>query len=102
MSDKEARKSLDWWNKHLESCRGNISVTKINEARLYVSSLESFGLESGQVRPGKLGQWDVLFSLCSYRNPPEEYLTLCGITRAEVEQLHYEDAHWKCVDDMSW
>jgi hypothetical protein len=100
VTPQEREQFFDFWSKQKEAVRGRVSENTLEFMNLYTSP-SGVGYEFGQLRPGKLGQWDLFWELTGPQSQniceENEAMIACGLTASEVaeEQLreHYRQNH---------
>jgi len=71
--------------KRLEE-REVVTSEELYSLRIHVSSPDAIGYGEGQIRPGKLGQWDVFFALEQFGIPYEKRLLLADLSDSAVQK----------------
>ncbi len=100
VTSDDRRQFIEFWGKQRQAIEGRVSPETMRYFNDYTAS-DNVGYEMGQLRPGKLGQWDLYGWLTDMEIgcDKNEALIASGLTAAEVaeeeKRSHYE-AH--CID----
>ena len=102
VTQQEREQFFDFWSKQKEAVRGRVSENTLEFMNLYTSP-SGVGYEFGQLRPGKLGQWDLFWELTGPQSQnicdENEAMIACGLTASEVvEEQRRERYREHCVD----
>jgi hypothetical protein len=83
---EEQAEVWSWWECHIESLqkKGGVTPNGLEALRIRVADPDQIGYGQGQIRPGKLGQWDVFYELEMWGIPRAERLLLAGLSNLEV------------------
>jgi hypothetical protein len=102
ISQTEREEFFDFWSKQKEAVLGRVSEGTLEFMNLYTSP-SGVGYEFGQLRPGKLGQWDLFYELTGPQSQnicdENEAMIACGLTATEVaDEKRREHLRENCVD----
>ena len=102
VSPAEREQFFDFWSKQKEAIRGRVSDGTIEMVNWHTSPT-GVGYEFGQIRPGKLGQWDLFCALTGPQSQnicdENEAIIACGLTATEVaNEKSREYYRENCVD----
>ncbi len=79
---------LVFWSVQRKAIEGRVSETTMRWFNAYTAK-DNVGYEFGQLRPGKLGQWDLYWNLAGEQSAgcdENEALIASGLTAAEVAE----------------
>ncbi len=100
-TDEEKKQFFLFWSNQRQAIQGRVSEQTMYWFNIYTER-NNVGFNFGQLRPGKLGQWDLYWNLTGAQSigcDENEVLIASGLTAAEVAEEkrreHYRD---KCVD----
>lgn len=100
VTSQERAEFVRFWRQQREGIVDMVSAETLEYFDIYTAS-DNVGYEMGQLRPGKLGQWDLYFWLTDLEVgcPENEAILASGLTAAEVEEeKKREDLLEACVD----
>lgn len=102
VTQAEQEHFFDFWSEQKEAVRGRVSESTLEFMNLYTSP-SGVGYEFGQLRPGKLGQWDLFYELTGPQSQnicdENEAMIACGLNATEVaEEQRREYYRGNCVD----
>lgn len=82
-------KNVKFWNDHVDALVATGAVRK-GSLRLLLDLIRpgNIGFGQGQVRPGKLGQWDVYYALAGAVRPSEQ-VVLAGLSVEEIAEAQW-------------
>jgi len=100
VTEKEMGATVKYWRQHLDALQKNDLVKPdvisfVSEA----TQADNIGYDSGQIRPGNMGQWDIYDLLLEFGCSEEERLLTSGLTADEVaEEERREKLRSRCVN----
>lgn len=77
------------WENHKNQLRGKISKKAMDVLDLYANN-DNIGFESGQLRPGELGQWDLYYNSQEWNLPENERRLISGLPDSDFQQMEIE------------
>lgn len=96
---------FDFWSNQKVAVKGHVSEGTLEFMNLYTSPT-GVGYEFGQLRPGKLGQWDLFWELSGPQSQniceENEAMIACGLTASEVaegQRQEFYREHYVDPDD---
>lgn len=91
---RERMESYLFWMTQRQAIEGRVSERTMYWFNLYTGK-DNIGYEQGQLRPGKLGQWDLYYWLTDHeiRCDKNEALIASGLTAAEVAEEERRDSY---------
>jgi len=97
ITPEEKEQFFVFWNTQRQAIEGRVSEQTVYWFNAFTAR-DNVGYEFGQLRPGKLGQWDLYRHLTGEQSTvgcdENETLIASGLTAAEVaEERHYEHYH---------
>ena len=94
VSPTEREEFLAFWQGQKEAIRGRVSKDVLGFIDLYTSP-SGVGYEFGQLRPGRLGQWDLFWMLAGPQSQnvctENEAMIACGLTATEVAEAERQE-----------
>jgi hypothetical protein len=101
ITPEEKKQFFFFWNKQKQAIEGRMSEQTMHWFNIYTDK-DNVGYEFGQLRPGKLGQWDLYWNLAGEQGigcDENEALIASGLTATEVaEEKRREHYRELCVD----
>ncbi|MBI1833623.1 MAG: hypothetical protein HYR90_02240 [Candidatus Andersenbacteria bacterium] len=98
---EEREQFFRFWMTQRRAIEGHLSAETLYWFNVYTTK-ENVGYEFGQLRPGKLGQWDLYWNLTGEQSvgcDENETLIASGLTAAEVaEDKRREHYRENCVN----
>jgi hypothetical protein len=101
ITPEEKKQFFFFWMTQRKAIEGRVSEQTMHWFNIYTDK-DNVGYEFGQLRPGKLGQWDLYWALTSEQSigcDENETLIASGLTVVEVAEAkrreHYREL---CVD----
>lgn len=92
LTKKEQLNESIFWQKQIKKLETQGVNKKILECMRWFTPLESFGYETGQLRPGNLGKWDMYYFLIDYRDCSRaEAANACDLSIQEINKAERED-----------
>ena len=89
VSQAEREQFFDFWSKQRQAIQGHVSEKTMEWFNIYTAH-NNVGCEFGQLRPGKLGQWDLFWWLTGPQSQnicgEAEAMLVAGLTAAEVAE----------------
>lgn len=88
VTDEEKEQFFLFWNTQRQAIKGLVSEKTMGCFNLYTEK-DNVGYEFGQLRPGKLGQWDLYWTMTGEQSlgcDQRETMIASGITAAEVAE----------------
>jgi hypothetical protein len=101
ITDEEKKQFFFFWMTQRQAIEGLVSEKTMFWFNTYTAK-DNVGYEFGQLRPGKLGQWDLYWNMTGEQSigcDENETLIASGLTAAEVaEEKRREHYRGNCVD----
>ena len=99
---EEKKQFFFFWMTQRQAIEGRVSNETMYWFNVYTAK-DNVGYEFGQLRPGKLGQWDLYWNMTGEQSvggcDENEALIASGLTAAEVaEEKRREHYRGNCVD----
>ena len=89
VSQAEREEFFNFWSAQRQAIQGRVSEGTMEFVKLYTSP-SGVGYEFGQLRPGKLGQWDLFHELTGPQSQnicdENEAMVACGLTATEIAE----------------
>ncbi|OHA18347.1 MAG: hypothetical protein A3B08_02360 [Candidatus Taylorbacteria bacterium RIFCSPLOWO2_01_FULL_43_44] len=89
VTQEESEHFFDFWSQQKNAIRRRVSTKTADCVNLYTAP-DNVGYEFGQLRPGKLGQWDLFHTLTGPQSQnicdENETMIACGLTATEVAE----------------
>ena len=101
ITDEEKNQFFFFWLTQRQAIKGRVSDETMYWFNTYTAK-DNVGYGFGQLRPGKLGQWDLYWNLTGEQSvgcDENETLIASGLTAVEVaEEKHREHYRGNCVN----
>lgn len=98
---KERAQFISFWMTQRKAIEVRVSEETMNWFNIYTAS-DNVGYNFGQLRPGKLGQWDLYWNLTGEQSvgcDENETLIASGLTAVEVTEANRREHYLEnCVD----
>mgnify|MGYP001612445239 CR=1 FL=1 len=98
---EERKQFFFFWLEQRQAIEGRVSEQTMRWFNIYTAK-DNVGYEFGQLRPGKLGQWDLYWNMTGEQSvgcDENETLIASGLTATEVaEERRRERLRMNCVD----
>lgn len=101
VTHEEKKQFFYFWSEQRKAIEDLVSENTMHWFNIYTNR-DNVGYEFGQLRPGKLGQWDLYWNMTGEQSvgcDENETLIASGLTAAEVaEEKRREHYRRNCVD----